>query len=173
MDIDTLTHPTDTRTAAEALVDAAKTAGYAPSIHNTQPWRWRLTGNTLDLHLVRSRIMRTSDPDGRLAILSCGAALHHARVAMAAHGWRITVTRMLQGADRDLLARLHVDRRSPIDLTSVQQQQITLYAARIVLLRAQSERLVQRVNLHLALGGSFEPNSPPPTKTSDASGVRR
>jgi len=120
MDIDTLTHPTDTRTAAEALVDAAKTAGYAPSIHNTQPWRWRLTGNTLDLHLVRSRIMRTSDPDGRLAILSCGAALHHARVAMAAHGWRITVTRMLQGADRDLLARLHVDRRSPIDLTSVQ-----------------------------------------------------
>jgi hypothetical protein len=119
MDIDTLTHPADPRTAAEALVDAATTAGYAPSIHNTQPWRWRLTGNTLDLHLVRSRIMRTSDPDGRLATLSCGTALHHARVAMAAHGWQITVTRMLQGADRDLLARLHVDRTSPIDLTSV------------------------------------------------------
>ncbi|GIE94860.1 nitroreductase [Paractinoplanes rishiriensis] len=119
MDIDALTHLTDTRSAAKALVEAATTAGHAPSIHNTQPWRWRLTGNTLDLHLVRSRIMRTSDPDGRLATLSCGAALHHARVTMAAHGWQITVTRMLQGADADLLARLHVDRRSPIDLMSV------------------------------------------------------
>jgi hypothetical protein len=37
---------------------------------------------------------------------------------MAAHGWRITVTRMLQGADRDLLARLHVDHRSPADPAS-------------------------------------------------------
>jgi nitroreductase len=115
MDIDALTHPTDTRAAAKALAEAATTAGYAPSIHNTQPWRWRLTGNTLDLHLVRGRIQQASDPDGRLATLSCGAALHHARITMAAHGWRITVTRMLQGADRDLLARLHVDHRSPAD----------------------------------------------------------
>lgn len=118
MDLDALTHPTDIRCATKALVDAAKTAGHAPSIHNTQPWRWRLTGNTLDLHLVRSRITRTSDPDGRLATLSCGAALHHARVAMAAHGWQIAVTRLPQGADQDLLARLHVQRRSPPDLTS-------------------------------------------------------
>jgi nitroreductase len=115
MDIDAMTHPTDTRTAAEALAEAATTAGHAPSIHNTQPWRWRLTGNTLDLHLVRSRIMPASDPDGRLATVSCGAALHHARVTMAAHGWLITVTRMLQGADRDLLARLHVYHRAPPD----------------------------------------------------------
>jgi hypothetical protein len=118
MDIDALTHSTDARTAAKALADAAATAGYAPSIHNTQPWRWRLTGNTLDLHLVRSRIRRTSDTDGRLATLSCGAALHHARIAMAAHGWQITVARMLQGADRDLIARLHVGHRAPVDPTS-------------------------------------------------------
>ena len=60
-----------------------------------------------------------------------------------------------------------------IDLSAVQQQQIAVYNARISLLRVQSERLVQRVNLHLALGGSFEPAAPPPTKTSDASNVRR
>ncbi|GIF26505.1 hypothetical protein BJ973_000950 [Actinoplanes tereljensis] len=118
MDIDALTHPTDTRSGALALADAAATAGYAPSIHNTQPWRWRLTGTTLDLHLVRSRIPPGTDPDARLATLSCGAALHHARIAMAAHGWQITVNRMLRGADRDLLARLHVHRRAPVDLTS-------------------------------------------------------
>jgi len=43
-----------------------------------------------------------------------------------------------------------------LDLRSVQQQQLSVHAARIVLLRVQSEQLSQRVNLHLALGGSFE-----------------
>jgi len=42
------------------------------------------------------------------------------------------------------------------DLRSVQQQQLSLFAARLSLLRVQSEQLSQRVNLHLALGGSFE-----------------
>ena len=41
------------------------------------------------------------------------------------------------------------------DLRAVQQQSLALSAARTALLRVQSERLVQRVNLHLALGGSF------------------
>ena len=38
---------------------------------------------------------------------------------------------------------------------AVQQQALALHAARTALLRVQAERLVQRVNLHLALGGSF------------------
>jgi NodT family efflux transporter outer membrane factor (OMF) lipoprotein len=42
------------------------------------------------------------------------------------------------------------------DLRAVQQQQLALAAARTALLRVQGERLVQRVNLHLALGGGFE-----------------
>jgi outer membrane protein, multidrug efflux system len=41
------------------------------------------------------------------------------------------------------------------DLRAVQQQALALHAARTALLRVQVERLVQRVNLHLALGGSF------------------
>ena len=41
------------------------------------------------------------------------------------------------------------------DLRAVSQQQISLYASRTALLRVQSERLVQRVNLYLALGGGF------------------
>ena len=43
------------------------------------------------------------------------------------------------------------------DLRAVQQQQLALYAARTALLRVQSEQLVQRVNVHLALGGGWEP----------------
>jgi NodT family efflux transporter outer membrane factor (OMF) lipoprotein len=42
------------------------------------------------------------------------------------------------------------------DLRGVQQQQLALYSAQVALLRVQAERLVQRVNLHLALGGSFD-----------------
>jgi len=42
------------------------------------------------------------------------------------------------------------------DLRAVQQQQLAVYAARTALLRVQGEQLVQRVNLHLALGGNFE-----------------
>jgi len=48
------------------------------------------------------------------------------------------------------------------DLRAVQQQLLALAAARTTLLRVQSERLVQRVNLHLALGGSFEDGAAAP-----------
>jgi outer membrane protein TolC len=43
-----------------------------------------------------------------------------------------------------------------IDLRAVEQNQLALYAARISRLRVQTERLAQRVNLHLALGGGFD-----------------
>ena len=115
MDIEALTHPSDPHLAAHALVEAATAAGYAPSIHNTQPWRWRLTGETLELRLASTRILQVTDADGRLATVSCGVALHHARVALSAHGWHATVTRMPDDTDRELLARLHLDRRAPVD----------------------------------------------------------
>jgi len=41
------------------------------------------------------------------------------------------------------------------DLRQVEQQQLAYQSARMNLLRVQSERRVQRVNLHLALGGGF------------------
>jgi len=48
-----------------------------------------------------------------------------------------------------------------LDLRAVQQQQVALDSARGALLHTQSDRLVQLVNLHLALGGSFEPRPQP------------
>lgn len=48
------------------------------------------------------------------------------------------------------------------DLRAVLQQNVALYGARTAQLRAQTDRLVQRVNLHLALGGGFEPSPQPP-----------
>ena len=47
-----------------------------------------------------------------------------------------------------------------VDLRAVEQNQLSLYSARIALLRVQTERLAQRVNLHLALGGGFDLHVP-------------
>ena len=49
------------------------------------------------------------------------------------------------------------------DLRAVQQQSLALSAARTALLRVQVERLVQRVNLYLALGGPFDAKPAEPT----------
>jgi outer membrane protein, multidrug efflux system len=59
------------------------------------------------------------------------------------------------------------------DLRRVHEQQLALYSARVALLNVRSERLVQRVNLHLALGGSFEPASAAAVRTGDASNATR
>jgi nitroreductase len=112
--IDSTTHLPEARVVAEVLYKAATAAGHAPSIHNTQPWRWRITGATMDLFVDRGRSLDVTDPDGRLATLSCGAALHHARIALAAHGWRATVTRLGDPADPDHLASLTVAGPAPI-----------------------------------------------------------
>jgi NodT family efflux transporter outer membrane factor (OMF) lipoprotein len=48
------------------------------------------------------------------------------------------------------------------DQRAVEQRQLALYSARTSLLRVQTERLAQRVNLHLALGGSFGEPAPTP-----------
>lgn len=59
-----------------------------------------------------------------------------------------------------------------VDQRAVQQQLIATSAARSSLARATSERLVQRVNLHLALGGSFAPAPPPPEQAPEKSASR-
>ncbi|MCO1595816.1 nitroreductase [Micromonospora sp. RHAY321] len=89
-----------------ALAEAAATAGHAPSVHNTQPWRWRVLPDALELRTVADRQLAATDPEGRLLAISCGTALHHARLALAAEGWRAVVERLPDPSDRELLARL-------------------------------------------------------------------
>ncbi|MFC0530523.1 Acg family FMN-binding oxidoreductase [Phytohabitans kaempferiae] len=94
------------RPTVAVLAEVAAAAGYAPSVHNTQPWRWRVADTTLDLYAVRGRQLPGGDPEGRLLTVSCGAALHHARIALAAGGWSAEVTRLPDPADPDHLARI-------------------------------------------------------------------
>ena len=110
----------DARTRlTRALVVAATTAGSAPSIHNTQPWHWRVDGDVLDLYAEPARQLPTTDPDGRLMVLSCGAALHHARVALAADGYEVDVTLMPSADDQDHLATIAVRGPAPVTAAAI------------------------------------------------------
>jgi len=80
--------------SARRLEAAAEAALRAPSVFNTQPWRWRVTGDALELSADPDRRLAVTDPDGRLLLISCGTALHHARTALAAAGWSATVERL-------------------------------------------------------------------------------
>ena len=51
------------------------------------------------------------------------------------------------------------------DQRAVEQRLLALHSARTSLLRVQSERLAQRINLHLALGGSFSETTSGPVAT--------
>jgi hypothetical protein len=108
--------------ATSVLAAAAHAAGFAPSIHNTQPWRWRV-GSTLDLYADRGRQLGVTDPFGRLLLLSCGAALHHALVTLAAEGWRFDVSRLPDPADPDLLARVTLGEPTAVDPSAVRHLQ--------------------------------------------------
>jgi nitroreductase len=99
-----------------ALRTAVEAARAAPSVHNTQPWRWQISdGRTLHLYADRRRQLQVADPDSRLLTESCGAALHHARLALAAAGRRIDVRRLPDQARPDLLATITVTGRGEPD----------------------------------------------------------
>lgn len=109
------TSDTAATTPMDALIHAATVAAQAPSIHNTQPWRWRIHDNTADLYADTSRQLHVSDPDRRMLTISCGVALHHARVALAAVGVTVDVDLLPMASDTDHLAHLAVTGAAAID----------------------------------------------------------
>ena len=83
----------------------------APSVHNSQPWRWVSEGEGLHLYVDRSRWVQNTDRSGREALISCGAVLDHLRVAMAAAGWQAHIKRFPNPDNRDLLASVEFSPR--------------------------------------------------------------
>ncbi|MBX6355373.1 MAG: nitroreductase family protein [Micromonosporaceae bacterium] len=90
----------------EVLTAAAQLALRAPSAFNTQPWRWLVRTSSLELHADRDRHLGAVDPEDRLITMSCGAALHHARIALAAAGHDVHICRWPEPGQPDLLARI-------------------------------------------------------------------
>lgn len=77
---------------ANVIQIAVDLACRAPSLHNSQPWRWRYSNGRLELFGDRSRLIGEADPVGRQLAISCGAALHHLEIAMTSLRWRSEVT---------------------------------------------------------------------------------
>ena len=96
----------------EELRSVVERAVRAPSVHNSQPWRfsarWAPTGEVvgLDVFADRGRSLGVLDPEGRDLAVSCGAAVEFARVAVRADGHGCAVEVMPERAQPDHVAFL-------------------------------------------------------------------
>ena len=98
--------PPDRATIGAALELAVR----APSVHNSQPWRWRVVDGSVHLYADPVRQLPRADPTRRAMLLSCGVALQHFTVALSAFGWTTRVNRFPNPADPDHLASIEICR---------------------------------------------------------------
>ncbi|MEU8900158.1 NAD(P)H nitroreductase [Nocardia sp. NPDC048505] len=90
----------------------------APTMRAGRPWRWRVHARSLDLSLDADQAEAATEVEQRGLILSCGAALHHLRIAAAALGWVARVRRAPRVADPNHLATVELLRHRPTALDS-------------------------------------------------------
>ena len=89
---------------AKLITDVLEAATAAPSMHNTQPWRFRVRhkSQSIELRADPRRALRYGDPAGRAVHIACGAALFNMRLAAAVAG-RHPVVQLLPDPDQPLL----------------------------------------------------------------------
>jgi hypothetical protein len=98
--------PANATTPQEISRFVVEAAIWAPSVHNTQPWWFSAEDHELAVHADAERRLPVADPDGREMLISCGAALLTARVAMRYLGL-VPKVRTLPDADLpNLIARI-------------------------------------------------------------------
>lgn len=98
----------------DQVLDVLTTACRAPSLHNSQPWRFRLDPGLIELHLAADTRLPVIDPDGREQRISCGAALFTLRLALTGLGIRPIVTVLPDRTRPELIAEIrHGGHRQP------------------------------------------------------------
>ena len=92
------------RPSRRMVDELLRAAVAAPSMHNTQPWRFRIEDacDTIELHADQARMLPLGDPHGRAAHIACGAALLNLRVAAAVAGLQPDI-RLLPDPSQPLL----------------------------------------------------------------------
>ena len=78
----------------------------APSVLNTQPWRFVIDRSTVHLYADRTRQLVALDPAGRELTISCGAALYYLCTAARHAGWIPEVTPFPDATEPDRLASI-------------------------------------------------------------------
>src|SRR5690242_3539894 len=123
--------------AGNTAPDLAERAGYlievaarAPSVHNTQPWRFTVTGQAVELYADTERQL-LEDPAGREMIISCGAALFGLRLAIRSLGCQPEIALMPGPGQPNLLARM--------------QDDATAEGATLVVVAGESRRRLARI----------------------------
>ncbi|MGO9784565.1 MAG: Acg family FMN-binding oxidoreductase [Streptosporangiaceae bacterium] len=103
---------------AQFLIDMA---ARAPSVHNSQPWRFRIGPSTIECYCDKQRKLRT-DILGREMLISCGAALFGLRLGVRSLGY-LPVVRLLPDPARPwLVARVGIG--GPASLTGEECQML-------------------------------------------------
>lgn len=77
---------------SDEVATALEAAAMAPSVHNSQPWRFRVLSDRIELHADPLRRLPATDPGDKELRLACGAALANLRIALEALGIRPLVT---------------------------------------------------------------------------------
>ncbi len=95
-----------TGTPAEQWCFLLNYALLAPSEYNTQPWRFRVQGGSVELYADYSRRLPVVDPENRELLISCGAACLNLRLAARHFGYRVQLECLVFDEQPDLLARL-------------------------------------------------------------------
>jgi hypothetical protein len=80
----------------------------APSVHNTQPWRFRLREHMVEVYADPTRRLAVLDPNGRELLISVGAAVLNLRVAMLARGRMPVLQLFPDPAEPTLAARVRL-----------------------------------------------------------------
>jgi hypothetical protein len=89
------------------------TAARAPSVHNTQPWRFRVGPSAIELYGDPRRKLQ-ADPAGREMLISCGAALFGLRLGVRSLGYQPVVELLPDPARLRLLARVTLGAAKPM-----------------------------------------------------------
>lgn len=137
------------------LESLVASAALAPSSHNTQPWRFAITKNSIHLYADRTRALPVNDPDDRELVISCGCALLNLRVAAAQACIPLSIEILPNGQDRDLLAtarfeQVKTKRKEPTGLHAA------MAGRRTCRKRFKESAVPESVSRDLAEAGSVE-----------------